>query len=256
MVEPLGKDLNGTSLQGPETDPADDRKGRPPAVAVFDLDGTLVVGQTQALLVRFLRRAGVVSRIFVLGTALWFVAYKAGLIKVTQASRAKGAEILAGLSEDEVKSLMTRFTNEVLVPRLHPATTAALAERRAEGDVVVVVSAALDPLVEALCLYLGVRDFAGARCEIIDGYYTGRLKGPIPYSGEKARVAARFMAEYGADPSDCWAYADHATDIELLRSVGHPVAVNPRPGLRSEAARQGWPILLSPRFYPGGFRDG
>ena len=58
------------------------------AVAIFDLDGTLVVGQTQVLLVRFLRRQRVVSRAFVLGTALWFLAYKARLVKVTEASRA------------------------------------------------------------------------------------------------------------------------------------------------------------------------
>jgi HAD superfamily hydrolase (TIGR01490 family) len=216
----------------------------PKAVAIFDLDGTLVVGQTQVLVVRFLRKARVVSRTFVIGTALWFLGYKAGLVKVTKASRAKGAEVLAGLSEEEADALMVRFTEEVMVPRLHPAATAALAEHQAEGDVVVVVSAALLPLVEALCRRLGVSEYAGARCEIVDGRYTGRLLGPIPYAGEKARVAERFIAEQGADPADCWAYADHDTDLELLRFVGHPVAVNPRPGLREEAERQGWPILF------------
>jgi HAD superfamily hydrolase (TIGR01490 family) len=228
----------------------------PKAVAIFDLDGTLVVGQTQVLMVRFLRKARVVSRAFVIGTALWFLAYKAGLIKVTQASREKGGEVFTGLSEAHVDALMDRFTEEVMLPRLHPATTAALAEHQAEGDVVVVVSAALLPLVEALCRRLGVTEYAGARCEIVDGCHTGRLLGPIPYAREKARVAERFIAEQGADPADCWAYADHETDLELLRFVGHPVAVNPRPGLREEAERQGWPILLSPDPYPGGASNG
>jgi len=229
---------------------------RPPAVAIFDLDGTLVVGQTQVLLVRFLRSARVVSRSFVVGTALWFLAYKAGVVKVTEASRAKGAEILKGLREEEVKALMSRFTEEVMVPRLHPAATAALAGHQAEGDSIVVVSAALDPVVEALCRRLGVAEYAGVGCEIEDGRYTGRLSGVIPYSGEKARIAARFIAEHGAHPADCWAYADHDTDLELLRSVGHPVAVNPRLRLRSEAEREGWPILLSSDPYPGGVRNG
>lgn len=222
------------------------------AVAIFDLDGTLVVGQTQALLVRFLRKERVVSRAFLLGTALWFLAYKAGLVKVTEASRAKGAQILDGLTEEEAARLMERFTEEVMVPRLHPASAAALAEHQAEGDAVVVVSAALEPLVKALCARLGVTEYAGARCALADGRYVARLEGPVPYAGEKARVAARFIAEHGVDAAVCWAYADHDSDLELLRFVGHPVAVNPRPGLRAEAEREGWPILLSPTPDPGG----
>jgi HAD superfamily hydrolase (TIGR01490 family) len=227
-----------------------------PAVAIFDLDGTLVVGQTQVLLVKFLYKAGVVSRTFVAGTALWFLAYKLKLVRVTQASREKGAEILRGLRVDEVDSLMKDFTDEVLVPRLHPAAAAALAEHQAEGDRVVMVSAALGPVVKALCRELGVSEYAGASCEVVDGRYTGRLNGPIPYREEKARLAAEFIAKYGADPADCWAYADHDTDLDLLRSVGHPVAVNPRPGLRAEAEREGWAILLSPDPYPGGAKNG
>ena len=233
----------------------DERASSGRVVAVFDLDGTLVVGQTQVLLTRFLRKAGVVSRTFVLGTGLWFLAYKTGLVKVTQASRAKGAQVLAGLPEGRVTELMDRFNAEVMVPRLHPASTAALGRHQARGDLVVVVSAALDPLVEALCRHLGVSQYAGARCAIADGRYTGELLGPIPYSAEKARVASRFIAACGAEAGDCWAYADHDTDLDLLHSVGHPVAVNPRPGLRSEAERQGWPILQSDP-YPGGANHG
>jgi HAD superfamily hydrolase (TIGR01490 family) len=213
------------------------------AVAVFDLDGTLVVGQTQVLLVRFLRRVGIVSRTFLLGMAMWFLAYKAGWVKVTQESREKGASAFKGLTEAEVEGLMTRFTEEMMVPRLHAAAAAALAEHIAAGDHVAVVSAALEPVVKALCQRLGVVDYAGAPCEIAEGRYTGRLSGPTPYAHEKARVVAGLMARWGADPADCWAYADHDTDLALLRSVGHPVAVNPRPGLLQEAKRAGWPIL-------------
>lgn len=218
-----------------------------PAVAFFDLDGTLVTGQTQVLLVKFLRRVGVVGRIFLLATGLWFLAYKAGLVKVTQQSREKGALVLKGLSEQEVERLMTRFADEIMVPRLHPAASSALAEHQAEGDRVVVLSAALEPVVKALCRRLRVIDYVGAPCEVgrsgESERYTGRLSGPTPYGDEKARIAAGFMERWGADPADCWAYGDHDTDLALLHSVGHPVAVNPRPGLLATARLAGWPIL-------------
>jgi HAD superfamily hydrolase (TIGR01490 family) len=214
-----------------------------PAVAIFDLDGTLVVGQTTFLLVKFLRKIGVVSRAFLVGTGLWFLGYKAGLVKVSEKSREKGAGVFRGLTEVEVQALLDRFTDEVLEPRFHPAATAALAEHLAEGDHVVVVSAALDPVVAALCRRLGVEEFVGTPCEVADGRFSGRLTGPSPHADEKVRFAAEYMERWNADPSDCWAYADHGTDLGLLRSVGHPVAVNPKPLLREAAERVGWPIL-------------
>jgi HAD superfamily hydrolase (TIGR01490 family) len=212
-------------------------------VAFFDLDGTLVIGQTTLLLVRFLRRMGVVSSAFVLGTGLWFLGYKLGLVRVTESSREKGAGVFAGLPEPKVDSLMTRFTDDELVPRFHPAATAALAEHLAEGDYVMVVSAALEPVVKALCRRLGVEHYVGTPCEVVAGSYSGRLTGPSPHADEKVRIAAAFMERWGADPSDCWAYADHGTDIPLLRSVGHPVAVNARSPLLKAAQQAGWPIL-------------
>ncbi len=214
-----------------------------PGAAFFDLDGTLVVGQTTVLLVNFLRKAGIVSWAFLLGTGLWFLGYKAGLVRVTQEARERGAHVFRGLRLAEVEGLMTRFTDEVLVPRLHPAASAALAEHLAEGDRVAVVSAALEPVVKAFCARMGVGDYVGTGCQVEEGRYTGRLAGTIPLGDEKARVAAEFMARWGVDASNCWAYADHGSDLAVLELVGHPVAVNPRPVLLQAANRAGWPIL-------------
>jgi len=185
----------------------------------------------------------VVSRAFVLGTGLWFLGYKLGFMRVTEKTREKGAGVFAGLREAEVEGLMARFTEEELVPRFHPAATAALAEHLSEGDQVMVVSAALEPVVKALCRRLGVEHYVGTPCEVVAGSYSGRLTGPSPHADEKVRIAAAFMERWDVDPSDCWAYADHGTDIPLLRSVGHPVAVNARPPLVKAAQEAGWPIL-------------
>lgn len=213
------------------------------AVAFFDLDGTLVVGQTTLLLVKFLRKAGVVSRRFLVGTVLWFVGYKLGVLTVTEKSRHQGARVFAGLSEAKVDALMERFTDEILAPRFHPAATAALAEHQAEGDHVVVISAALEPVVKAVCRRLGVEEFSGTACELQDGRYCGRLLGASPHGDEKEGVAADYMRRLGADPAECWAYADHGSDLALLRSVGHPVAVNPKLELSAAAREAGWPVL-------------
>ena len=142
----------------------------------------------------------------------------------------------------EVDELMRSFTDEVLAPRFHRAATAALAEHQSAGDRVAVISAALEPVVKAVCHRLGVADFTGTVCEVQDGRIAAGL-GATPHGDEKEGVAAGYMARWGADPADCWAYADHGSDLTLLRSVGHPVAVNPKPELLAVAREAGWPVL-------------
>ena len=226
------------------TDSPSTEASKPGAVAFFDMDGTLVRGQTPVLLVKFMWRAGAVSLVFLLGTGLWFFAYKLGLVKPTRRVREKAAGVFKGRSLEEVEVAMTRFAQEVLVPRLNRQVVGALREHMAKGVRVVILSAALEPVVKALGRELGVEDCVGAACEISHGRYTGRIDGPVPHANEKTRVAAGFMSRAGALAKDCWAYGDHDTDLPLLRWVGHPVAVNPHPGLLAAAQKAGWPILV------------
>lgn len=214
------------------------------AIAFFDLDGTLVVGQTQQLLVSFLRRRGLVGWGFLLGVGAWFGAYKVGLVKATDRARARGGRLMAGHSVDEVDRLMDEFAREALRPRLHPGAMAALDDHLRAGDTVLVVSAALAPLVHSLGRMIGVEACEGTRLEAVGGRYTGRIEGRPLYGPEKARFARRYLEEREIDPARCAAYADHETDIELLRLVGRPVAVNPRPGLLSIATVEGWPVIM------------
>src|SRR5680860_120779 len=200
-------------------------------LAFFDLDGTLVVGQTQRLLVTFLREKGMIGLGFLLGTGIWFILYRMGLVKATDRARARAGELFAGMNGQEV------------VPRLHAGALNALRGHREAGDEIVILSAALQPLVDALGRALGVKDCEGTRLERKDGIYTGQVIGRPLYGSEKARVARAYLEGQGADPGGCSAYADHETDVDLLRLVGTPVAVNPRKELQAVAEESGWRIL-------------
>jgi len=221
-------------------------EGRDPdggAIAFFDLDGTLVIGQTQRLLVSFLRQRGMVSLRFVVGVALWFVAYRLGLVKATDRARARGAELVAGHRVGEIEALMDVFAVHVLQPRLHAGAVGALRLHQQRGEEVVIVSAALAPVVDALGRLLGVGNCEGTPLAVSGDVYTGLLAGRAVYGPEKVRVAREYLAARGVDARRCSAYADHETDVELLEAVGVPVAVSPRPVLAAIARERGWRIL-------------
>ena len=123
------------------------------------------------------------------------------------------------------------------------SSAAALAEHHAAGDLVVLVSgscrAVLDPLAadvggdEVLCTEL-----------VVGG--DGRLTGEVARSmigPAKADTAARLLEDLGVSPADCFAYGDHASDLDLLTAVGSPRVVGDDPVLASWARRHGWPVL-------------
>ncbi len=72
---------------------------------------------------------------------------------------------------------------------------------------------------------------------------TGRIARPIIWGRNKARAVTDFATANDIDLTQSFCYADGTEDLPVLSAVGHPHAVNPRPGLAAAAARNDWPIL-------------
>jgi phosphoserine phosphatase len=107
----------------------------------------------------------------------------------------------------------------------------------------VLVSASPIEIVEPLAEHLAVDEFI-ATTPVIDaeGRYTGEVEF-YAYGQAKAEAIQRLAAELDLDLNESWAYSDSATDLPMLESVGHPVAVNPDRELRRKAEEEGWMVL-------------
>ncbi len=119
--------------------------------------------------------------------------------------------------------------------------------RRAGRDTYI-VSASPQELVEPLASSLGMTGGIGTVSEVdAAGIYTGELAGPFVYGPGKV-TAMKEIAEWeGYDLALSYAYSDSASDLPMLESVGHPVAVNPDNALARVAHDHGWPIVIFSR---------
>ena len=122
--------------------------------------------------------------------------------------------------------------------RFYPEALDRLREHKEAGHRVVLLSGALDFLLEPMRGM--VDDVLCASLEEEDGVYTGELTG-APIAGDaRARMLASFARKRNLDLSRSYAYADSISDLPMLEAVGNPVAVNPDRRLAAAAKDRGW----------------
>ncbi|ARP71428.1 HAD family hydrolase [Streptomyces pluripotens] len=128
----------------------------------------------------------------------------------------------------------------------HPPVREALRRHHRAGDLTILLSgsftACLAPIGQAVAA-----DFVVCTTpETADGLLTGELTDRPMIGRAKAEAAHRIMTAFALDPADCHAYADDASDLPVLTSVGHPVVVGSDPVLTSRATQHDWPRLPGP----------
>lgn len=222
-----------------------------PTVAFFDVDGTLTkVHVWRAFMAYFKAHR---QRLWVhRGYWLWHMAqypfFKMGWISET-AFRRQWAGHLAwyvrGMTVEESQAIWDWVVKVYLPPHWRESSVARLKAHLDQGDTVVLVSAAPEPLIRRVARHLGTPHAVATRLEVREGRYTGRVVPPVCIGPAKPQRASAYLKEQGISvaPEEAWAYADAISDLELLTSVGHPVAVAPEPDLKALAEERGWEIL-------------
>jgi HAD superfamily hydrolase (TIGR01490 family) len=148
-----------------------------------------------------------------------------------------------GMSQDRLLILADEAFDTVIKRGLYPSAKDLVSRARGQGHDVVLVSGALDFLMEPLTKYLGATSFIANRLEIAGGVATGKLLRPVVAGPEKAKLLREHARANGHDLDECFAYSDSYSDVPMLSVVGHPAAVNPDYRLSQLAAAHGWPVL-------------
>ena len=212
--------------------------------AFFDLDKTVIARASMAAYGPALHRAGYLSAQMAVRAAwgqLLFRFFGADESSMDRARRT-ALRLAAGWDQDDLSRIAREHLAEVIEPVVYDEALDLLAHHRAEGRLLVLVSASPVEIVAPLAEHLGVDDFIATRPEVDDdGRYTGDVEfyaqGPA-----KAEAIENLAQKLGVNLAGSWAYSDSMTDLPMLDSVGHPVVVNPDRNLRRAAEIRGWPI--------------
>ena len=214
------------------------------AGAFFDLDKTLIEGSSAIHFGRAAYRHGLMTRTQLVRD-LW-----ANIRFRISGSTDEGTEvlrerILTAIAGTRVRDL-ERLGHEVLagvLPRVYPEVLHEAYAHQDAGRRVYIVTAASQEMAELMAHVLFFDGGIGTKSEVHDGIYTGKPEGPFTYREGKAEAIRERAGEEGIDLAESYAYSDSESDLPMLRTVGHPVAVNPDAELERVARTEGWQIM-------------
>lgn len=212
-------------------------------LALFDLDNTLLAGDSDHLWGDFLVAEGIVDAAHYKSTNdAFYNDYVNGRLDIHAYLRFS-LHVLTQYSPDQLRAWRERFIREAVEPRILPRGRDLVREHRDQGHTLVIITATNDFVTSPIAERLGVEHLLATRVEMRQGHYTGDIKGIPCYRHGKVERLRQWLQDTGESMDQAWFYSDSHNDLPLLEHVGRPVAVDPDPTLARAARERGWPVI-------------
>jgi len=212
-------------------------------LAIFDLDNTLLAGDSDHAWGDFLVARGIVDAdAYRAANDDFLRAYQAGDLDI-QAYLSFALRPLAEHPLDTLRQLRQEFMAERIEPIILPRGRDLVDSHRSQGHELMIITATNQFVTAPIAESLGIKHLIATEPEFRDGAYTGRVSGTPSFQDGKITRLNDWLARYQTSMDGAWFYSDSHNDLPLLEVVDNPVAVDPDDTLRAAAREKQWPIL-------------
>lgn len=213
------------------------------ALAIFDLDNTLLGGDSDYLWGEFLvENDYVVSKYHQKMNEVFYQQYLAGTMDMVEFL----AFQLKPLADNDIAKLhrwRETYLSQKIAPIMLPAARDLIKKHQHAGDTLLIITATNDFITAPIADQLGIANLIATEAEIIDGQYTGKVAGTPSYQEGKVTRLNEWLADQHISLEGSYFYSDSHNDLPLLKLVDHPVAVDPDDTLRQFAEQQSWKVI-------------
>ena len=215
-------------------------------LALFDLDNTLLNGDSDFEWSQFLIRIGVLdSELFAAQNLKFYEQYKAGSLDIFEFLDFQ-LKPLSRHSRSTLDTWHQQFMTESIMPMFTQASRDLVAKHQAANDVCVIITATNSFVTAPIAKEFGIANLIATEPEQKNGEFTGAVAGVPSFKEGKITRLNQWLNERGwtlESFSDSIFYSDSHNDLPLMQLVQHPVAANPDDTLRAYAEKHGWPIV-------------
>jgi HAD superfamily hydrolase (TIGR01490 family) len=212
-------------------------------LAIFDLDNTLIAGDSDCLWGEFLSERGYVdSAAYQAGHEKYYQDYLNGNLDIDAFLKFQ-LKALADNDRLRLEQWRESYIEEKIKPIMLPKAIELIDEHRRQAHELLIITATNRFITEPIAKEFKIDNLIACEPELIDGQYTGRVVGIPSYAEGKVLRFNDWQANHAQELEECWFYSDSHNDIPLLREVDHAIAVDPDDSLQKEATVSGWPII-------------
>ena len=213
------------------------------ALAIFDLDNTLLDGDSDYLWGCFLAEHGIVdSEAYQIENQRFYDQYLDGSLNIYEFLRFQ-LQPLAAHGSAQLMQWREQFLSDKIEPILLPKARELVDKHRRQGDELLIVTATNRFITGPIAERYGIHHLLATEPEMLDGEYTGGVSGTPCFQDGKVERLRAWLDEHGQNLEGSWFYSDSHNDLPLLELVDHPVAVDPDAKLATLARQRGWAII-------------
>ncbi len=213
------------------------------ALAIFDLDNTLLGGDSDYLWGEFLVEQQIVDgKAYQQANQDFYDQYLAGTMDIFEFL----AFQLKPLADNSIADLFAwreQYLKEKIEPIILDAGRKLIAHHQDRGDTTLIITATNSFITMPIAESLGINNLIATEPEMVDGIYTGKVSGAPSYQYGKVERLELWLYEQQLSLVGSYFYSDSHNDLPLLKLVENPVAVDPDPKLLAIAKQQGWQVI-------------
>ena len=215
-------------------------------LALFDLDNTLLSGDSDYEWAQFLIEEGVLDRgRYEAENRRFYDQYKAGTLDIFEFLDFQLAP-LAQYPRERLDRWHEAFMERKIRPIIRDKGRSLLRRHQDHGSLCAIITSTNAFVTGPIAREFGIAHLLATEIEEIDGRFTGRPRGTPCFREGKIECLSRWLLQQGASVqsfSASWFYSDSSNDLPLLEHVTRPVAVDPDDVLRRTALQRGWEVI-------------
>jgi len=212
-------------------------------LAIFDLDNTLIGGDSDHSWGEFLVEQGLVDGIaFKQANDQFYQDYLNGSLDI-HAYVAFALAPLQTMSDRQIEALQAEFMRSKIASIMLPKAQALIEKHKSQGDTLLIITATNHFITAPIAKALGIEHLLATDPERVDGKYTGKIVGTPCFQGGKVIRLKAWLETQTQGYQEQYFYSDSINDLPLLEQVDYPVAVDADEKLAKEAQSRGWPHI-------------